>query len=369
MQGPPSGRGPDLTDEVARRTLDARVVVRRAGFTLDATVRAVPGEIVVVVGANGAGKSTLLHAVAGLVRPDEGTVRVGDRVLTGDRVLVPPAQRRIGFLGQDPLVFPHLDVRENVAFGPRAAGVHAARARAAADEWLARVGLTGFGSRRPHELSGGQRQRVALARALAAEPDVLLLDEPFAQVDVRTASAVRELVRAQVLATGTAAVVVTHDVVDVLTMGDRVVVLHDGAVVEQGVPRDVLTDPRHAFTAALAGTNLVVGTFERPPGSGGTLVVDDGPRIPLTADVETGARVRLTFPPAAVEVVPLDDVDHTWLAHVVDVEAGVGGARLRTSGDVLVDLDAGRAAVLRPLVGDRVRLRLRPQDARVRRSD
>src|SRR5690606_8531106 len=163
-------------------SLQARVVVRRReGFRLDAAVTAEPGETVAVMGPSGAGKSTLLAAIAGLVRIDDGFVRVdGDAMSSASpRRRVPSAQRSVVMLGQEPRLFPHLTARENVAFGPRAHGVTRDVARQDADEWMWRVGLPGLGGEHPARLSGGQQQRVALARALAVAPRVLLLDEPF----------------------------------------------------------------------------------------------------------------------------------------------------------------------------------------------
>ena len=344
-------------------SLHAEVLVRRAAFTLDVTLAAHPGEIVGVLGANGAGKSTLLSVLAGHLVPAYGVVRVGERTLTAvrdDRVetSVRPERRSVGLLGQDPLVFPHLTARENVAFGPRASGTSAADARRAADDWLASVGLDGFGDRRPDELSGGQRRRVALARALAAAPDVLLLDEPFAQLDVRTAAELRELVRTQVRRTRTVTVLVTHDVLDAVTLADRVVVLHEGVVVEQGRPLDVLADPVHPFTAALAGVNLVVGTLERRPDGSTSLAGPEGVRVPCPAT--EGSRAQVTFPPSAVTV------GAGWPARVVDLEPGTTGVRVRTTGDVLVDLPPAQAAALGLHVGAPIRLSVSVEAVRVR---
>jgi molybdate transport system ATP-binding protein len=346
-------------------SLHAEVSVRRGPFALDVTIAAHPGEIVAVLGPNGAGKSTLLAVLAGHLVPADGVVRVGERTLTAvwhGRVetAVRPERRSVGLLGQDPLVFPHLSARENVAFGPRAAGRTAAEARRAAGEWLAAVGLDDLADRRPDALSGGQRQRVALARALAAGPAVLLLDEPFAQLDVRTAAELRELVRDQVRRTRTPTILVTHDVLDAVSLADRVVVLHDGQVVEQGRPLDVLTDPVHAFTAALAGVNLVVGTLVAGPGGGTVLHGPDGLRLPC--DAPPGGRAQATFAPGAVVV----GADGGWTARVVDLEPGTTGVRLRTTGDVLVDLPPAQVAQLGLHVGASVLLSVPADRVRVR---
>ncbi|MBS1906903.1 MAG: ATP-binding cassette domain-containing protein, partial [Actinobacteria bacterium] len=232
-----------------------------------------PGEILAVIGPNGSGKSTLLNAIAGFL-PASGSVVIGDRVLDGPAVPgatrgihVPPARRRIALLGQRALLFPHLSVRENVAFGPRAQGVPHAEARRRAERRLEEVGLDGLAVRRPAELSGGQQQRAAIARALAAEPEALLLDEPFAALDAQSAAQARRLIAAQQGEPGAAAageggerraipiVLVTHDPMDALILATRTLVMHDGSVVQSGRTADVLGHPRSEFVAALAGVN------------------------------------------------------------------------------------------------------------------
>lgn len=356
-------------------TLVADVRVRRGGFTLVARVRAEPGRVVAVLGANGAGKSTLLATIAGTLRPDEGEVRTGARVLTRTTtgVHVPVERRGVGLLGQDPAVFPHLNARENVAFGPRAAGVPVRDARRDADGWLEAVGLGGLGARRPDALSGGQRQRVALARALAARPAALLLDEPFAQLDVRTAADLRALVRERVRGTGTPTVLVTHDVVDALALADHVVVLHEGVVVEEGDPVAVLTDPVHPFTASLADLDLLTVSGVDAAGRlrAGPLALAAPAHwvenLPLGGAISTHT---LTFAPADVRVRGAagwaDGEDVTWRAEVLDVERGPRGLRVRTTGDVLVDLApaAARDLDLRP--GAALELAVACADLRVR---
>ena len=229
-------------------------------------VEVADGETLALLGPNGAGKSTLLGVLAGLVRPDHGRVVLDGEVLTDvgpgrPGLMVAPHARRTALLGQDALLFPHLDALENVAFGPRSAGTARRTARADAQRWLDEVGVGELSGRRPSQLSGGQAQRVAVARALAADPRVLLLDEPMAALDVAVQPALRQMLR-RVLADRTA-IVVTHDPLDALLLADRVVVLEAGRVVEDGPSREVLSRPRSAFAARLAGLNLVRGTVAR----------------------------------------------------------------------------------------------------------
>ncbi|MBF6176093.1 sulfate/molybdate ABC transporter ATP-binding protein [Nocardia blacklockiae] len=253
------------TVDVARSSAGLEVSVRVAGRGLDVELCVAPGEVLAVLGPNGAGKSTVLDVVAGLVVPDDGFVRLGGQVLTDVEagVVVPPHRRGISLLAQDPLLFPHLTAAANVAFGPRSRNGRT-RAAAVASEWLRAVDAAGLADRRPGELSGGQAQRVALARALAVEPRVLLLDEPMAALDVTAAPAMRTLLRRvlreQRNTPSPSTILVTHDLVDALTLADRVVVLEAGRVVEQGPVADVLSRPRSAFAARIAGANLLLGT-------------------------------------------------------------------------------------------------------------
>jgi molybdate transport system ATP-binding protein len=269
---------------------------------VDAALTVSDGETLAVLGPNGAGKSTLLSVLAGLVRPERGRVVLDGRELTvageGRSVHVAPHDRRTALLGQEPLLFPHLSALDNVAFGARSRGVGRREARAAAQGWLDRVGVGELSGRRPGRLSGGQAQRVAVARALAAEPHLLLLDEPLAALDVDIAPAMRQLLRG-VLAERTV-VLVTHDVLDALLLADRVVVLEGGRVVEEGPATEVLSRPRSAFAARLAGLNLVEGTW-----TGGEVRGDAGGAVhglvPEPAP-EAGDRVVASFRPHAVAV-------------------------------------------------------------------
>ncbi|RPF27085.1 ABC transporter ATP-binding protein [Georgenia muralis] len=241
--------------EPAAVAVHAEVAAR--GLRLDVEAR--PGRVLGVLGPNGAGKSTLLALVAGLAAPSSGTVHVAGRLVAGPRTWVPPHDRRVTLLAQDPLLFPHLTALDNVAFGPRAAGTGRRDADRLALELLGQVGCADLAERRPAALSGGQSQRVALARALAPDPEVVLLDEPLSALDVGSAAEMRHLLRGVLRGSGRTAVLVTHDLLDVLAVADDVVVLDGGTVVEAGPVGEVLTRPRSRFAAELAGVNLVLG--------------------------------------------------------------------------------------------------------------
>ncbi len=206
-------------------------------------------ELLALVGPSGCGKSTLLRAIAGLQRPDAGTVVLDGATVDDDDVSVPPERRRIGLVFQEHALFPHLSVARNIAFGV-GKGAHA-DARVAS--MLDIVGLSGFGERYPHELSGGERQRVALARALAPEPALMLLDEPFASLDPNLRARVRDDVVAILRSTGTPAVFVTHDQPEALAIGDRIAVMRGGRISQLGSPEAVFHQPVDSFVAAFMG--------------------------------------------------------------------------------------------------------------------
>jgi len=245
-------------------TFDLSATVKERGFDLSMHVET--GEVLAVLGPNGSGKSTALALIAGLLRPDTGHATLDGRVLFDvggpgrSPTWVPPHARGVALLAQEPLLFPHLSALENVAFGPRSLGQSRTEARKVAKGWLEEVDASQYADRKPAQLSGGQGQRIAVARALAADPRLLLLDEPMAALDVAVAPAVRQMLR-RVLH-DRSAVIVTHDVLDALLLADRVVVVDEGHVVENGPTEQVLARPRSAFAARIAGLNMVRGTLD-----------------------------------------------------------------------------------------------------------
>ena len=242
----------------------------RAALTAD------PGEVVAVVGPNGAGKTSLLRALAGLL-PATGPVELAGR----DVGALPAHARGIGWVPQAPSLFPWLSARDNAAYALRARGVGRAVARDRAQDWLDRLGMGHLGDTRPAALSGGQVARVALARALAGDPDLLLLDEPLAALDSFTRDDVRRLLRTTVAGGRAPALVVTHDPVDVVALADRLVVLEQGRVVQDGSPAEVAAAPRSAWVAGLLGQNAWRG-------------VADGTGVLVGRNQASGARGHVT---------------------------------------------------------------------------
>ncbi|MFH9982295.1 ABC transporter ATP-binding protein [Streptomyces sp. NPDC017179] len=269
--------------------LDARLVVDRGAFRLDVALTAAPGDVVALLGPNGAGKTTALRALAGLVPLTGGHLRLDGATL--DRT--PPESRPVGVVFQDYLLFPHLSALDNVAFGPRCRGASKAEARAQAARWLDRMGLAGHAGAKPRRLSGGQAQRVALARALAPGPQLLLLDEPLAALDARTRLEVRAQLRRHLTEFEAVAVLVTHDPLDAMVLGDRLVVVEHGRVVQEGTPPEIARRPRTDYVAQLVGLNLYRGEAE-----GHTVRLASGPAVTIT-EALSGA-VFVAFPPSAV---------------------------------------------------------------------
>lgn len=356
--------------------LSVHAVVDARGVDVEFDVAA--GEVVAVIGPNGAGKSSVLHVIAGLLRPDTGTVTVGAHRLTDSATGLHVAvhKRRVGLLLQDPALFPHLTVAGNVAFGPRARHhgrrVLRTEARRTAEHWLGEVGAGDLADRRPGQLSGGQAQRVALARALAAEPDVLLLDEPLSGLDVAAASAMRRLLRGVLSAGGRSSVLVSHDLLDVVTLADRVVVIEGGRIAESGTVTDVLTAPRTAFGARFAGVNLVSGRA----GAGGGSVLAAGHRWRGTSgpDVPPDSPVIAVFAPAAVSVrrdKPDDDVNVVAVG-VAELDHRGSVIRVRAEAadnagaGLAADISAETAAGLRLIPGEQVYFCVDPRDVAIR---
>ncbi len=331
--------------------LHAAITLRLGELDLDATVDVADGEVVALLGPNGAGKTTVLRCVAGLQAIDGGCIEVDGRVLDDPAAgaFVPTAERPIGVVFQDHLLFPRLSAVENVAFGLRARGQARAAARAAALGWLARVDLADMAGARPRALSGGQSQRVALARALATEPRVLLLDEPLASLDARTRVHVRAELRRHLATFSGARLLVTHDPVDALVLADRLVVLEAGRVTQRGTTAEVARRPRSRYVAELVGLNLLHGVA-----AGDHTVRLTGGTELTVADRLPADEVAVAVRPQAVTVYrhrPDGSARNAWPAVVVDLEANHDRVRVQLGrragpedGVVVVEAAVGAAA-------------------------
>ncbi|HEU0303056.1 MAG TPA: ABC transporter ATP-binding protein [Gaiellaceae bacterium] len=231
--------------------IDARGVSKRYGAApavVEASLCADRGEIVALLGPSGCGKTTLLRLIAGFESPDAGVVHVAGRHVAGGGAWVPPEKRRVGMMFQDYALFPHLTVADNIGFG-----VDRGSRSARLGELVPQVGLEGLEHRYPHELSGGQQQRVALARALAPEPELVLLDEPWSNVDPSLRSSLRDEVVALLRELDVTAVLVTHDREEAFSIADRIALMREGTVVQEGSPESLYLAPACRWTAEFVG--------------------------------------------------------------------------------------------------------------------
>ena len=325
--GAPSASSSEAPTALAEDTgegADVRVTgsVEARGWDVDAELR--PGLVTAVVGHNGAGKSTLAQVIAGTLRLDEGSARIGERVVDDAVTFVPARRRGVAMVSQAPRIFTHMSVLANVAFPLRVRGVGRAQAREAALEQLRAVGIDDLAHKRASDLSGGQAARVAIARALVFRPEVLILDEPTAALDVEATAQVSSVLRQRLTGAGITTLLVSHDIAEVLALASHMIVMGDGRVVEEGEPARVLASPSSVFAARLAGLNIVAGPIVTRPGMVGVSVGEaelwaadlsgfdsaDAGRVDVASgdaadDVASGGsnqggRVALTFPPEAV---------------------------------------------------------------------
>jgi molybdate transport system ATP-binding protein len=319
--------------------VDARLAQRGVEFD----VALDDGEVLAVLGPNGVGKSTLLLMIAGLLRPDHGRIELGGTVVTDTDSgrFVPAHARGVAMLSQQAMLFPHMTAAANVAYAPRCKGESRSAALTTARRWLDAVDAGDLADRKPAQLSGGQAQRVAVARALAAEPRLLLLDEPMAALDVTAAPALRRLLRDILRLQGRTAIIVTHDLLDALAIADKVIIVDRGRVVERGPVRDVLSAPRSDFAARIAGINLVPGVISRP----GVLRTAWGTDISGIGSVEPGTTAIALFRPASVAVHL--DLPHASPRNVIAVtiaELDIHGTTVRIRGTEQPDGGTGLAA-------------------------
>ena len=315
-------------------SLDAHLVKHLGALQLDVELSLQDGDRIALLGPNGAGKSTVLRCLAGLLELDAGCISHDGRVVDepATRTFVEPHDRDVGMMFQDYLLFAHLDVADNVAFGLRARGVSKRDSRKAADTLLAGVGLRSMASRSIATLSGGQAQRVALVRALATNPRLLLLDEPLAALDAGTRVEVRRELRAKLRSFDGVSIVVTHDPVDAFALADTVLVLDAGTVVQQGTLGELAARPANRYVAELVGVNLIEGAVRD-----GHFVSHGGVAVAVGDVDQADGPAVVTIRPQAVSLyatAPGGSPRNVWQCRVLDVDIQGSRARVRLGGSI-----------------------------------
>lgn len=331
-------------------SLDVAIRLSLGALDLDIEFVVDEGDVVALLGPNGAGKTTLLRALAGLVPIQSGRVELDGQVLedAATQTYVPTEKRSIGFVFQDYLLFPHMSVADNIAFGLRARGVERSDAAQRAQDWLDRVGLAGKASLKPSELSGGQRQRVALARALAPEPRVLLLDEPLAALDVTTRAAMRRDLKTHLASFRGIRLLVTHDPLEAAVLADRLIVIENGRHVQSGTPVEVTEHPRSRYVADLVGVNLLRGKAED-----GLIRIADG-KVVAAAGASTGD-VFAVIHPRAIAVYrsrPNGSPRNVWQGQANGVELHGDRARVRIEAEIPLVAEVTAAALAELKLGE-----------------
>ena len=324
-------------------TLAALVRLTLGQLTLNVDLDIDATAVVALVGPNGAGKTTLVRALAGLQPLDDGHVTIDGTVVEDPAagIRLPAEDRSLGVVFQEHRLFAHMSAVENVAFGLRATGTPKKDARFAARDWLERVGLPDVARLRPAQLSGGQAQRVALARALALEPAVLLLDEPLAAVDAAARAELRHLVRAELRRYPGARLVVTHDPVEAAALADRLIVLEDGAISQQGVLSEVTARPRSNWIASMVGLNLLSGEARN-----GSVRLDSGETVTTASDSDGPTFVAIR--PAAVALHrhhPEGSARNVWAGTAAELHLAGDRARVSVAGTVPLVAEVTAAAV------------------------
>ncbi len=281
------------------------VTCNAGSFTLEADWDVRPGEVLVLFGPSGAGKTTTLRAIAGLLRPRQGRIEIGGRTVYEHQTgtWVPSHRRGVGYLTQQPSLFPHLNVSKNIAYGIRRSPKHSRSERV--EELIAALQLEGLEERRPWELSGGQQQRVALARALAPYPEVLLLDEPFASLDMELRRVLRAELRSMLAQWQIPVLLVTHDREDALALGDSVQVIDEGCTIARGAALDVLGQPGQARVARLVGVEnrFRLKVESRNPRDGTMVCAGAGIRIEAPLDETASIQDEVTVAVRASDII------------------------------------------------------------------
>ncbi|MBI3818212.1 MAG: ABC transporter ATP-binding protein [Planctomycetes bacterium] len=323
--------------------LEACLELRAGSLTIKAALDAARGSVWAIAGRNGAGKTTLLRGIAGLARPVAARVAVDGKLLhsTEENIYIPPERREVGYLFQESRLFPNMSVLENVSFGLRARGAHAAEARARGMEYLERFEMQTFANRAARELSGGEARRVALARAMITKPKLILLDEPLGSVDPAARPSIRRDLHREIRGGDCAALIVTHDAADAFTLASHLYFLENGAVTQSGPIADVAAHPRTPFAAEFAGVNIYKGIAKN-----NTVALDGGAAL-VAAGAQDGPSI-VSIAPSAVAVfagAPGGSPRNTFQGTIDHLDHHGDRVRLHVRGAVPIRADVTPAAV------------------------
>ena len=309
-----------------------------------------------LLGPSGCGKTTTLRCIAGLEQLSKGSISIGDRLMSSatEGISIPPEKRGIGMVFQNYAVWPHMNVEQNISYPLRIAKMPAEKLKDRVGEVMDMLKLTGLGKRYPSELSGGQQQRVALGRALSIKPSVMLLDEPLSNLDAKLREQMRFELKDLQRSTGIAILYVTHDQVEAMAMSDRVAVMKDGVIIQEGKPLDIYKNPNGKFVADFIGTTNFVECSVVGSRDGRTeVVLQSGLRLWVPEPTDLRGDCTLALRPEDIELSP-DGTDGPegeievgiFLGNVIDYRIRMGDAKLRVQSTV--------ATMFRP--GDKVRI-------------
>ncbi len=314
-------------------------------------------EFITLLGPSGCGKTTTLRLIAGFLRPDAGTIRVGDTILSSKNTVLPPEKRGMGMVFQTYAIWPHLTVYENVVFGLEVRRIAKKEARKRVIDALEMVHLTGLEERYPNQLSGGQQQRVALARSLVMEPRILLLDEPLSNLDAKLRERMRWELKELQRRTAITFVYVTHDQSEAMALSDRIAVMHLGELIQYGSPREIYTHPANRTVADFMGlVNLIPGRVLGGSGEDGVVALGDDYQLRLTLPPGTreGMDVQVAIRPENIaltgtagkevaDLLPVRVMASTFLGNLTDYQVALAdGTRLRVQAHPLTIYDVGQ---------------------------
>ncbi len=293
------------------------------------TLRLRRGEVISLLGPSGCGKTTTLRCVAGFYRPDQGTITIGGRLVASAERFVAPEDRQIAMVFQNYVLWPHMTAFQNIAYGLKLRRLPRKEIAARVEEMIALLGLEGLAERYPHQLSGGQQQRVSVARSLVVRPQVLLLDEPFSNLDAKLRVQMRQEMRDLLSRLGTSALYVTHDQEEAMVLSDRILLMDRGRMIEEGTPQALFERPQTEFTARFFGVaNFLPGVIEVENGVAALRLDAIGTRVdlPLVPATRAGVRHVLGLRPDALEVEPGSGRAPPWFEGRIRSRYYVGGA-------------------------------------------